>query len=277
MPDLEVSQLSKSYESAGGRLDVLAGADLSLSRGEAAVVTGPSGVGKSTLLYVVGLLEPPTAGTVRLFGEEPLSLSPAKQARFRNDRIGFVFQDHHLLPQCTVLENVLLPVLAHRRATADDETRAKALLDRVGLSGRLTHRPAQLSGGERQRAALCRALVNGPGLVMADEPTGNLDAATAAAVGDLLLGLARDSGTMLLCVTHSADLAARFPRRYELQAGKLVTTSPAGVVGSPLPGERGQGCGAVCGAHRVCLQPWRLRPTGRSRWALRDSYFASAR
>jgi len=221
MADLEVSNLSKSYETVAGPLQVLRDADLALSRGEAAVITGPSGVGKSTLLYVVGLLEPPSGGTVRLLGEEPLKYRTAKQAAFRNAHVGFVFQDHHLLPQCTVIENVLLPVLAHRKVTGRDETRAKDLLDRVGLSERLAHRPAQLSGGERQRAALCRALVNGPELVLADEPTGNLDAASAAAVGDLLLELARERGVMLLCVTHSSELAGRFPKRYGLRGGRL--------------------------------------------------------
>jgi lipoprotein-releasing system ATP-binding protein len=224
MPDLEVADLAKTYDTLAGPLPVLRGASLALSRGEAAAITGPSGVGKSTLLYLVGLLEPPTAGTVRLLGEEPLRLSIAKQAAFRNGHIGFVFQDHHLLPQCTVLENVLLPVLAHRTVTGDDEKRARDLLGRVGLAERLDHRPAQLSGGERQRAALCRALVNGPELVLADEPTGNLDAATAAAVGDLLLELAREHGVILLCVTHSIDLAGRFPRRYTLRDGMLNET-----------------------------------------------------
>jgi lipoprotein-releasing system ATP-binding protein len=227
MADLEVSNLSKSYETAAGPLDVLRGADLAISRGDAAVITGPSGVGKSTLLYLIGLLEPPTAGTVRLLGQEPLNLSTAKQAAFRNAHIGFVFQDHHLLPQCTVLENVLLPVLAHRSVTGEDEKRARDLLGRVGLAERLSHRPAQLSGGERQRAALCRALVNGPELVLADEPTGNLDAATATSVGDLLLELAREHDVMLLCVTHSLDLAVRFPRRYGLRNGKLKEGSAA--------------------------------------------------
>ena len=222
MPDLVVEDLAKTYDTVAGPLPVLRGASLSLSRGDAAAITGPSGVGKSTLLYLVGLLEPSTAGTVRLLGEEPLKLSTAKQAAFRNKHIGFVFQDHHLLPQCTVLENVLLPVLAHRAVTGDDENRARELLGRVGLAERLGHRPAQLSGGERQRAALCRALVNGPELVLADEPTGNLDAATAASVGDLLLELAREHGVMLLCVTHSLDLARRFPKRYTLREGTLI-------------------------------------------------------
>ncbi len=223
MPDLEVTDLAKSYDTAAGPLDVLRGADLAVSRGDAVAITGPSGIGKSTLLYLVGLLEPPTRGAVRLLGEEPLKYSATKQAAFRNKHIGFVFQDHHLLPQCTVLENVLLPVLAHRSVADGDTQRAKDLLARVGLAERLTHRPAQLSGGERQRTALCRALVNNPELVLADEPTGNLDAASAAAVGDLLLELARERGVMLLCVTHSPDLAARFPKRFHLRNGLLET------------------------------------------------------
>ncbi|MBA3312422.1 MAG: ABC transporter ATP-binding protein [Planctomycetota bacterium] len=222
MPDLEASNLAKTYETTAGPLDVLRGATLSLSRGESAVITGPSGVGKSTLLYLIGLLEPPTSGSLTLLGEEPLRASTAMQADFRNDHIGFVFQDHHLLPQCTVLENVLVPVLAHRSVTADDEQRARDLLGRVGLTARSNHRPAQLSGGERQRAALCRALINRPELVLADEPTGNLDAATATSVGDLLLELASEHDAMLLCVTHSPELASRFPKRFDLKEGTLV-------------------------------------------------------
>lgn len=222
MPDLDASNLSKTYETAAGPLEVLKGASLSLSRGESAVITGPSGVGKSTLLYLIGLLEPPTGGEMTLLNEQPLKSPSAAQANFRNDHIGFVFQDHHLLPQCTVLENVLVPVLAHRKVTVDDEKRARELLGRVGLTSREHHRPAQLSGGERQRAALCRALINQPELVLADEPTGNLDTATASAVGDLLLELASEHNAMLLCVTHSPELAARFPKRYELKAGALV-------------------------------------------------------
>jgi lipoprotein-releasing system ATP-binding protein len=222
MPDLDAANLSKTYETTAGPLEVLRGANVRLSRGEAAVITGPSGVGKSTLLYLIGLLEPPTGGTLNLLGQEPLRDSTAAQARFRNDHIGFVFQDHHLLPQCTVLENVLVPVLAHRTVTSDDEKRARDLLQRVGLAERSTHRPAQLSGGERQRAALCRALINQPELVLADEPTGNLDPATATSVGDLLLQLASEHNSMLLCVTHSPALAVRFSKRFELQQGTLV-------------------------------------------------------
>ncbi len=222
MPDLEARNLSKTYETAGDPLHVLRDANVSLSRGEAAVITGPSGVGKSTLLYLIGLLEPPTSGELTLLGSEPLRSSTAAQATFRNDHIGFVFQDHHLLPQCSVLENVLVPVLAHRTVKTDDEKRARDLLSRVGLAERSNHRPAQLSGGERQRAALCRALINQPELVLADEPTGNLDTATATSVGDLLLELASEHNAMLLCVTHSADLAARFPKRFELKQGKLI-------------------------------------------------------
>ena len=224
MADLDVSDIDKSYPSGAGSLEVLRGANLALSRGESAVITGPSGVGKSTLLYIVGLLEPPTGGSMRLLDAEPLAFDAARGAAFRNEHIGFVFQDHHLLPQCSVLENVLLPLLARRRVASADEVRAAGLLERVGLAERSGHRPAQLSGGERQRAALCRALINEPELILADEPTGNLDRGTANVVGDLLLELARDTGAMLLCVTHSLELAERFPRQYELRAGRLVLT-----------------------------------------------------
>ena len=221
MADLLVQGISKSFPTAGGVLEVLRGADLAMSRGDAAVITGPSGTGKSTLLYIVGLLEPPTAGQVELLGETPITWEASRQARYRNEHIGFVFQDHHLLPQCTVLENVLLPIMAGRAVSSDDEQRASGLLERVGLKERASHRPAQLSGGERQRAALCRALINEPELILADEPTGNLDSQTARIVGNMLLELARDTGTMLLCVTHSLELAERFPRRFVLREGQL--------------------------------------------------------
>jgi lipoprotein-releasing system ATP-binding protein len=220
--DLIVHQLSKSYPTADGELSILRGVELEMVRGDTLAITGPSGSGKSTLLYILGLLDQPNSGTVTLAGESPLRLDPQRQAAFRNRHIGFVFQDHHLLPQCTVLENVLLPTIPAADASASVEQRARQLLERVGLSHRLAHRPAQLSGGERQRVAVCRALINQPVLLLADEPTGNLDRATAEAVGSLLLDLNREQHTMLICVTHSLELAQRFPRRMRLVDGKLA-------------------------------------------------------
>lgn len=220
--DLIVRELSKSYSSASGDLSILRGVDLELRRGDALAITGPSGAGKSTLLYILGLLDQPTAGTVTLDGEQPLQLHALQQAAFRNRRIGFVFQDHHLLPQCTVLENVLLPTIPAVESPSAVEDRARKLLDRVGLAQRIGHRPAQLSGGERQRVAVCRSLINQPTLLLADEPTGNLDRATADTVGSLLLELNREQQSILICVTHNSELAERFPRRMELKDGKLA-------------------------------------------------------
>lgn len=190
-------------------------------------VTGPSGSGKSTLLYILGTLDKPSSGEVQLDGRNLFLLNERQQAEYRNRNVGFVFQDHHLLPQCTVLENVLIPTLAGDGAGLEEVARAKSLLERVGLGERMEHRPAQLSGGERQRVAVCRALINQPVLLLADEPTGNLDRASAEAVGTLLLEIAREQNTMLLCVTHSSELAARFPRHDELRDGKLVTAASA--------------------------------------------------
>ncbi len=186
---------------------------------------GPSGSGKSTLLNILGGLEPPSAGSVSLFGQNPFALAEGLLAAFRNREVGFVFQDHHLLPQCSVLENVLVPTLvAHGDGTAAPamlEERARELLARVGLGERLDHRPAELSGGERQRAALARALVLRPRLLLCDEPTGNLDAASATAVADLLFDLHGREQTILVLVTHSAELAARFPERRRLHGQRL--------------------------------------------------------
>lgn len=224
---LVVEQLKKAYPTPEGDLSILQGVDLRMSRGDALAITGPSGSGKSTLLYILGALDTPTSGQVSLAGQNPFDLTPNLQAQFRNNQIGFIFQDHHLLPQCSVLENVLIPMLAGRGADDAADTRARQLLTRVGLGERLTHRPAQLSGGERQRVAVCRALINSPTLLLADEPTGNLDRATAASVGSLLLEMNREQNTLLVCVTHSPELAGRFPRHHVLQDGKLVDHASA--------------------------------------------------
>lgn len=218
---LSVRELVKDFAGAAGTLSILRGVDLDLNRGDAVAVTGPSGSGKSTLLYIVGLLDQTTSGEVTVLGQNISALGEAQAAAFRNAHIGFIFQDHHLLPQCSVLENVLIPLLAGDGVSPADEERAKLLLDRVGLADRITHRPAQLSGGERQRVAVCRALINQPELLLADEPTGNLDQATADSVGTLLLDLSREENVALICVTHSLELAARFPQRLELRAGEL--------------------------------------------------------
>ena len=220
--DLRVRGLVRDYATSNGSLHILRGVDLTLNRGDALAITGPSGSGKSTLLYIIGLLDQPTAGDVHILGQSPLTFDAAAQAQYRNQHIGFIFQDHHLLPQCSVLENVLIPTLAGHGAGNPEEDRARALLARVGLGDRLTHRPSQLSGGERQRVAVCRALINQPALLLADEPTGNLDRRTAESVGTLLLDLSREQNTLLICVTHRSELAARFPRRMELLDGRLV-------------------------------------------------------
>jgi lipoprotein-releasing system ATP-binding protein len=195
-----------------------------MKRGEAAAIMGPSGVGKSTLLYVAGGLEPPTSGHVTLDGADPYLLPEKELAAFRNRKVGFLFQDHCLLPQCSVLENVLVPSLVLKDRTSY-QPRARDLLDQVGLGERLDHRPSELSGGEKQRAALARALILEPLLLLCDEPTGNLDEASASAVADLLLDLQERQETILIVVTHSGDLAARFPARYELRHANL---HPAG-------------------------------------------------
>jgi len=212
----------KSYETPRGPLSILAGVSLELSPGDALAVIGPSGSGKSTLLYVLGALEPPTSGSVALGDVDPFRLSEKALAAFRNRRVGFVFQDHCLLPQLSVLENVLLPTLV-AEPRPDFEARARALVEKVGLADRLEHRPAELSGGEKQRVALARALVLGAEVLLCDEPTGNLDPKAADAVGSMLLDLARQEHTILVVVTHSTDLAARLPERKRLADGWLQT------------------------------------------------------
>ena len=218
---LIVERLRKDYPTRSGPLPVLREVNLRVERGEALAVMGPSGSGKSTLLHVLGTLDRPTTGTVRLDGKDPFALSERDLADFRNRHIGFVFQDHYLLPQCSVLENVLIPTLVGHDDRAQAEAWARQLLDRVGLGQRLDHRPAELSGGERQRVAVARALIHHPALVLADEPTGNLDRRTAQSVGQLLLELHREQAAILVVVTHSAELARQFPRQMEMGDGTL--------------------------------------------------------
>jgi lipoprotein-releasing system ATP-binding protein len=203
---------------------VLADVSFSLASGDAVAITGPSGSGKSSLLYILGALEPPTTGSVRLDGCDPFALSAGEAAAFRNREIGFVFQDHCLLPQCSVLENVLVPTLVARRdgREADrDAAFARSLIEQVGLSDRIDHRPAALSGGEKQRVAIARALVRRPRLLLCDEPTGNLDEVSASAVAALLIDMHRQSNNILVVVTHSARLASQFTVRFELAGARL--------------------------------------------------------
>jgi lipoprotein-releasing system ATP-binding protein len=221
---LEVANLFKEYPTPRGPLPILSGVNLAFKRGEAAAIMGPSGSGKSTLLYIIGALEPPTSGTVKLDGQNPFDLDEAAMAAFRNQKIGFVFQDHCLLPQCSTLENVLTPTLV-ANGGKDYVERAKKLLAQVGLSERLDHRPAELSGGEKQRVAIARALIREPVLLLCDEPTGNLDRRSAENVTELLLDLHKEQQTILIVVTHSAELAAKFPTRFELIERNLQLVS----------------------------------------------------
>ena len=213
---LEIRNLSKEYPTPAGQLLVLSEANLSLKNGDAISIVGPSGSGKSTLLYILGALEPPTSGTVLLNGVNPFALDEKQLAAFRNAQVGFVFQDHHLLPQCTVLENVLIPTLVAPKDNEHPQRYAIELLEQVGLGARMHHLPSELSGGEKQRVALARALVRRPQLVLCDEPTGNLDHASTEVVADLLLELHRNQQNILIVVTHNLELAARFDQRYKL-------------------------------------------------------------
>lgn len=219
---LEVERISKSYPAPEGTLTVLDDVSFTLGATGRMAIMGPSGSGKSTLLAILGGLEPPTTGRVRLDGIDPHAADASGRAAFRNRRIGFVFQEHHLLAGCTALDNVILPALAGGSATADVVARAERLLDRVGLAARLHHLPGALSGGERQRVAVARALVLAPRLVLADEPTGQLDGHTAAEVADLLVSLVEESGGMLVVVTHADAVAARVGTVHRLVGGRLA-------------------------------------------------------
>jgi lipoprotein-releasing system ATP-binding protein len=217
---LKATGVSKAYDTPRGPLTVLEDVDIALAAGESLCVVGPSGSGKSTLLYILGTLERPTRGEVKLDGRDVHALPEVELAAFRNREIGFVFQDHFLLPQLSVLENVLAPTLV--AAAKDDYAgRARTLVERVGLGDRLAHRPAELSGGERQRTALARALVMRPRVLLCDEPTGNLDADSARVVADLILELHRAEPSVLVLVTHSAELAARLPQRRRMVGRRL--------------------------------------------------------
>ncbi len=218
---LRVEHLDKDYPTPSSPLSVLRDVNLEIQRGEAVAVMGPSGSGKSTLLHILGTLDRPTRGSIHLGDQDPFALSEPKLADFRNRSIGFVFQDHHLLPQCSVLENVLIPTLAGRDDHAKTKEWALKLLERVGLSDRLNHRPAELSGGERQRVAVARALIHHPPLLLADEPTGNLDRVKADEIGRLLLDLHREEQTILVVVTHSRRLADLLPRVLIMDDGRL--------------------------------------------------------
>jgi lipoprotein-releasing system ATP-binding protein len=225
-----VERLAKSYLHGGKALPILWDIDMTLEAGEMVAVVGASGVGKSTFLQLLGTLDLPTSGSIRFNGEELTTMSPSRLAEFRNRRIGFVFQFHHLLPEFTALENVMMPALIQRIATDRARRMARDVLGRVGLSHRLTHRPGELSGGEQQRVALARAMVLEPSLLLADEPTGNLDRSTGEAIHQLFVELNRERGSTLLIVTHNPDLAVLMPRRLRMiDGGRLIEEGP----GSP--------------------------------------------
>jgi len=221
---LKATAISKIYETAAGPVPVLENVYLTLNQGEAISIMGPSGCGKSTLLHILGLLDPPTAGTYEFGGVQPWTLDEKEQARIRNGKIGFIFQDHCLLPQCTVLENVLAPLIVGEHDD-DAEARARDLLRRAGLGERLDRFPSQLSGGEKQRVAIVRAIIRKPAMLLCDEPTGNLDQATAWQVLELLAELRRELQCILIIVTHSAEIAAEFPRQFSVRRGRLVQTA----------------------------------------------------
>lgn len=222
---IELDEVTKSYGEPGqaGSVSVLKGVTLKIEKGRSIVVVGPSGCGKSTLLNIIGALDHPTSGRVLLGGRNLAELGDDELARIRNREIGFVFQLHHLLPQCTVLENVLVPTLAQRDSASANgaRKRAETLLDRVGLKERMSHRPGELSGGQRQRVAVARALINEPKLLLADEPTGSLDEGTSQSIAELLVELNHDEGVTLIVVTHSKKLAERIGHVIELSGGVL--------------------------------------------------------
>ena len=223
-----VQKLGKTYFHGGRALPILWDISVTLEAGDMVAIVGASGVGKSTFLQLLGTLDLPTSGSIQFNGEEITTMSASRLAEFRNRRIGFVFQFHHLLPDFTALENVMMPPLIQRIATERARRMARDMLGRVGLSHRLTHRPSELSGGEQQRVALARAMVLEPALLLADEPTGNLDRTTGEAIHQLFLDLNRERGSTLLVVTHNPDLAVLMPRRLRMIDGSHVIEEPVG-------------------------------------------------
>lgn len=232
----------KVFDHMGRSLEVLRGVDLDIDQGEVMAIVGPSGAGKSTLLHCIGTLDLPTSGTIHLAGEDVMRMGSVKLAALRNRTIGFVFQFHHLLPEFNALENVMMPGLIQGRTKREMEEPARRLLLEVGLGERVTHRPGELSGGEQQRVALARALVLSPRLLLADEPTGNLDSATSSAIHDLFFAVNRSRGTTVVVVTHNASFAERMPRVVHLRDGRVEKDLrresgaglPLGIGGGPL-------------------------------------------
>jgi len=218
---LFVSDVCKHFGNTNDRARVLNGVSFELETGDSLAITGPSGSGKSTLLHCLGTLTAPSSGSIRINGRNPFELPEPELARFRNEILGFVFQDHHLLPQYSVLENTMMPALAFPAEDSDVEARARQLLERVELGHRLDRYPGTLSGGERQRVAVARALMNSPSLLLCDEPTGNLDQGTAETISDLLFELHKEEQTIMIAVTHSLELAAKFKQCRELREGRL--------------------------------------------------------
>ncbi|MGC6450791.1 MAG: ABC transporter ATP-binding protein [Pirellulaceae bacterium] len=225
MANLVIKDLKKEYATRGEPLEILKGIDLELSSGDNLAIIGPSGSGKSTLLNVLGTLDHPTGGSYTLNDTDPFSLDEDELAAFRNANIGFIFQEHHLLPQLSVLENVLIPTMANGKPVAADVARAEELIQRVGLADRSHHRPAELSGGERERVAVARSLICSPSLVLADEPTGNLDHRNAQQIGELLLEIQDAESMALIVVTHSRDLADMLGRKLEINDGRLSSAT----------------------------------------------------
>ncbi len=254
---IDVKKLGKAYQHGGKALPVLWDIDLALDAGDMVAVVGASGVGKSTFLQILGTLDLPTSGSIKFDGEEITTMSASRLAEFRNRKIGFVFQFHHLLPEFTALENVMMPALIQRIPSEKARIRARDVLGRVGLSHRLTHRPGELSGGEQQRVALARAMVLEPALLLADEPTGNLDRATGEAIHQLFLDLNRERGSTLLVVTHNPELARLMPRRMRMiDGGRLVEETSSAFRGTAMEEVAAHGhSGAQAGAQTEQPEP----------------------